>query len=89
LGLVLFSFSKVLIKVPFFTAPPLRREVGGKMIIETREGNKTKIKIVPDNWTPSDDLEQKDLTTSGRKSIGYSDIKADEWNRIFKKSGEK
>lgn len=53
------------------------------MIIETREGNKTKIKIVPDNWTPSDDLEQKDLTTSGRKSIGYSDIPEEKWNRIF------
>lgn len=53
------------------------------MIIEIREGSKTKIKIVPDNWTPSDDLEQKDLTTSGRKSIGYSDIPEERWNSIF------
>jgi len=56
------------------------------MKIEVKEGNKTIIKIVPDNWVPSDDLEQKDLTTSDRKSIGYSDIKADDWNRIFKKT---
>ena len=59
------------------------------MIIETREGNKTKIKIVPDNWTPSDDLEQKDLTTSGRKSIGYSDIPEERWKEIFERENDK
>lgn len=54
--------------------------------IEIKEGNKTKIKIVPDNYEePPAKLEQGDLTTSGRKCLGYSDISADDWNRIFKK----
>lgn len=53
------------------------------MKIEIKNGNKTTIKIVPDNWTPSEDMEQKDLTTSDRKSIGYSDIPKEQWERIF------
>lgn len=54
--------------------------------IEIKNGNKTTFKIVPDDYEePPAKMEQKDLTTSGRKSIGYSDISADDWNRIFKK----
>lgn len=54
--------------------------------IEIKEGNKTKIKIVPDDYVEQPDkLNQKDLTTSERKCLGYSDISADNWNRIFKK----
>lgn len=53
--------------------------------IEYKQGNKTVYKIVPDNYVEAPDkLEQKDLTTSGRKSLGYSDISAADWNRIFK-----
>ena len=52
--------------------------------IEKKEGNKTIIKIVPDNYVePEFDLEQSDLTTSIRKSIGFSDISKEKWERIF------
>ena len=54
--------------------------------IEIKDGAKTKIKVVPDDWeetTP--DLLQGDLTTSGRKSIGFLDINKDRWDNIFKK----
>ena len=54
-----------------------------KMIIETKEGNRTKIKIVPDDYEEEKGFNQKDLTTSERKSIGYSDIDSDKWNKIF------
>lgn len=54
--------------------------------IEIKKGNKTTYKIVPDNYTPEPEkLEQKDLTTSDRKCLGYSDISTQDWNRIFKK----
>ena len=54
--------------------------------IEIKQGNKTTFKIVPDNYEPQDDgFEQKDLTTSERKSIGFSDIPAERWNKIFNK----
>ena len=53
--------------------------------IEIKKGNKTTFKIVPDGYIEEPpELEQKDLTTSGRRSIGFSDISADVWNRIFK-----
>lgn len=53
--------------------------------IEIKNGAKTVIKLVPDNWEPTDEFEQKDLTTSQRKSIGYSDIPVERWNSIFTK----
>ena len=53
--------------------------------IEVKNGNKTTFKIVPDNYEEETGFEQKDLTTSERKSIGYSDIPAERWNGIFKK----
>ena len=51
--------------------------------IEVKSGNKTTFKIVPDNYEPETGFEQKDLTTSDRKSIGFSDIPAEKWNNIF------
>lgn len=55
--------------------------------IEIKNGNKTTFKVVPDDYKePPAKLEQGDLTTSARKSLGYSDISADDWNRIFKKN---
>lgn len=53
--------------------------------IEVKNGNKTTFKIVPDNYEPETGFEQKDLTTSQRKSIGFSDIPAEKWNNIFVK----
>ena len=54
--------------------------------IEIKDGAKIKIKIVPDDYVePEYELEQKDLTTSVRKSIGFSDISKDKWDRIFKR----
>ena len=54
--------------------------------IEVKEGCRTKIKVVPDNYEESDDaVVCRDLTTSDRKSIGYSDISKEQWDSIFKK----
>lgn len=54
--------------------------------IEIKDGAKTKIKIVPDDYVePEKELQQSDLTTSIRKSIGFSDISYEKWERIFKK----
>lgn len=61
--------------------------------IEIKDGAKTRIKIVPDDYIePEPDFIQSDLTTSIRRSIGYSDISKDKWERIFnngKKKGER
>lgn len=52
--------------------------------IEIKDGTKTKIKIVPDNYVePEYELQQADLTTSDRKSIGFSDISNERWEKIF------
>lgn len=54
--------------------------------IEVKQGNKTTFKIVPDDYKPVDEgFEQKDLTTSERKSIGFSDIPVERWKEIFNK----
>ena len=54
--------------------------------IEIKNGVKTTFKIVPDDYVPLEEgFEQKDLTTSERKSIGYSDIPQEKWDRIFGK----
>lgn len=54
-------------------------------MIEIKEGNKTKYKWVPDDYVePTEiDLEQADLTTSDRSSIGFSDIPKEKWDSIF------
>lgn len=55
--------------------------------IEIKKGNKTTFKIVPDNYVEQPaELQQRDLTTSDRKCLGYSDISTEDWNRIFKTS---
>ena len=53
------------------------------MIIEKKDGNKIKIKIVPDDYVEEKGFEQKDLTTSGRKILGYTDILKEKWDEIF------
>lgn len=59
-------------------------------MIEIKVGNKTTYKMVEDD-TPAEqlenrefDLDQSDLTTSCRRSIGFSDISKKRWNEIFK-----
>ena len=53
--------------------------------IEIKEGCMIKIKIVPDDYEESEkDVVSRDLTTSDRKSIGYSDISKERWDSIFK-----
>lgn len=57
--------------------------------IEIKDGCRTKIKMVPDNYEESDDdVVCRDLTTSDRKSIGYSDISKDRWDSIFNKDNK-
>lgn len=52
--------------------------------IIVKSGNKTTYKLVPDDWEEtSPELQQNDLTTSGRKSIGFSDIDKNKWDKIF------
>lgn len=53
-------------------------------MIEIKQGTKTTYRI---GNKDDEDIEQKDLTTSDRKSLGYSDIDKEEWDRIFKKEG--
>ena len=48
-------------------------------LLEIKHGNKTTYCFKK----PEADLEQKDLTTSGRHSIGYSDIPKEQWDKIF------
>ena len=63
-------------------------------MIEIKVGNKTTYKMVEDDITAEQlenkeiDLEQSDLTTSCRRSIGFSDIPQKRWNEIFKKDAE-
>ena len=53
--------------------------------IEIKVGNKITYKIVPDNYEETDDTICRDMTTSGRKSIGFTDIPKERWDSIFKK----
>ena len=54
-------------------------------MIEIKNGNKTTFKIVPDNYEEETGFEQRDLTTSGRHLIGFSDVQPERWNKIFYK----
>lgn len=54
-------------------------------MIEIKKGNKTTYRI---GKKENDGIEQKDLTTSNRKLLGYSDIDKEKWDRIFKKKKE-
>lgn len=53
--------------------------------IEIKEGNKTTYKIVPDNYEPTDDRAEPDMTTSGRRYISMG-IDKEKWDSIFKKT---
>lgn len=56
-------------------------------MIEIKSGGKTTYKYVDDNYTPSEpELEQKDLTTSPRNSLGFTDISKEKWEKIFSKN---
>ena len=60
-------------------------------MVEIKKGSHTIYRHVPDDWKPEDDELpdiKGDLTTSGRKSIGFSDIKQDKWDKIFNKEGK-
>lgn len=52
--------------------------------IEITENGRTKIKIVPDNYEPTDDRAEPDMTTSGRRSISMG-VDKKRWDEIFGK----
>lgn len=57
-------------------------------MIEIKDGARTIYKHVPDDWTPEDEKHKDitgDLTTSERRTMGYTDIPEEKWNKIFKK----
>lgn len=53
--------------------------------IVVKSGSKTTIKLVPDNYEETDDTICRDMTTSGRKSMGFADIPKERWDSIFNK----
>lgn len=54
--------------------------------IEIKEGNKTKIKIVPDDYEQEDNFSCKDIAANG----GFSPlIDKKDWDRIFGAGAEK
>lgn len=56
-------------------------------LIEKKVGNKTTYRFVPDDYNEKEhkpDAVTGDLTTSLRRSMSFSDIPAEDWNRIFK-----
>lgn len=60
-------------------------------MVEIKDGCHIRYKHVPYDWTPEDDKYKDirgDLTTSERKTMGYTDIPDDKWNKIFKKEGK-
>lgn len=67
--------------------PPKSFEVNMKTI-ERKEGNKTIIKIVPDDYEETHDTKQRDLTTGGATLLSLG-IDKNEYDRIFKKENTK
>ena len=60
-------------------------------MVEIKDGCRIIYKHVPNDWKPEDEKYKDitgDLTTSGRKCIGFTDIPEDKWNKIFKKEGK-
>lgn len=56
-------------------------------LIEKKVGSKTTYRFVPDNYDETEykpDAVVGDMTTSLRRSMSFSDIPAEDWNRIFK-----
>lgn len=56
-------------------------------LVAIREGNKIVYRIIQKDMSKYDEKPEKDLTTSGRKSISNFDIPEEKWNKIFKKRG--
>ena len=56
-------------------------------LVAIREGNKIVYRVVQKDMSKYDEKPEKDLTTSGRKSISNFDIPDSVWNKIFKKRG--
>ena len=56
-------------------------------LLKIREGNKIIYRVIKKDMSKYDEKSEKDLTTSGRKSISNCDIDQKDWNRIFKKKG--
>ena len=57
-------------------------------MVEIKDGCRTIYKHVPDDWKPESEKYKDitgDLTTSGRKCIGFIDIPDSKWDRIFKR----
>lgn len=57
-------------------------------MIEIKKGAHMIYRHVPDDWKPEDDEVPDihgDLTTGGRKSIGFTDIKQEKWDKIFRR----
>ena len=55
-------------------------------MVEIKDGCRTIYKHVPNEWKPEDEKYKDitgDLTTSGRKSIGFTDIPDEKWQKIF------
>ena len=56
-------------------------------MVEIKKSNKTIYKMVPDDWKGEDEGYdvRGDLTTGDRKLVGFTDIKQEKWDKIFKK----
>lgn len=56
-------------------------------LITLKNGSKTTYRFVPDDYdetqTQKKDTVSSDMTTSLRRSMSYSDISKEDWNRIF------
>ena len=56
-------------------------------LVAIREGNKIVYRAIQKDMSKYNEKPEKDLTTSGRKSISNFDIPDEKWNKIFKKRG--
>ena len=57
-------------------------------LVAIREGNKTVYRVIQKDMSKYDERPEKDLTTSGKKSISNYDVDEKVWNRIFNKNGK-
>lgn len=55
-------------------------------LVAIRKGNKIIYRVIQKDMSKYDEKPEKDLTTSGRKSISNCDIDQKDWDKIFKKS---
>lgn len=56
-------------------------------LITHKNGSKTTYRFVPDDYDETQETKKdtvsSDMTTSLRRSMSYSDISKEDWNRIF------